>query len=284
MAETKNVLLKDIERKKRRRSIIINTLAGIGAAALFTLLGFVSNSQSKAHCWSLEVKVKEQNHQFFVDTTSIRNAVLDVAPNLIGQEMGTIDMAAIYKKLDENPSIREAHVVTTVDGRCLIEVVQRNPIARIINADGSQFYLDTDGFTMPLSEHYTAKVPVFTGELLEKMQSGSVVELSKDSTWAYSSRLDDIYWFTKSIAANEFWSAMVEHVHFGNDGKMAIIPRVGNHRVVIGDISNLEMKMKKLMTFYANTIHTRDLNQYATISAEYDGQIVCVKRVGYMAQ
>jgi cell division protein FtsQ len=110
------------------------------------------------------------------------------------------------------------------------------------------------------------------------MSGTSVVEMQKDQQWAYDSQLDDIYVFTKTIQQNEFWSSMVEHVHIGADRKMEIIPRLGNSKLIVGNVENLELKLKKLMTFYANTIHTRDLNMYSAIDAEYDGQIVCVKR------
>lgn len=279
MAEAKNILLSEIERKKRRRRLLLNGLALLGGIGLFTLLGFVGHKQGQTKCWKVEVHVKGGTPgQLFVDSASVTKALLTADPDLIGKEVSQVPITYLHETLLKNPSIREAHVVATVDGRCIVEVEQRTPIARVIPAEGDHFYIDDQGFTMPLSNQSAARVPVFTGAVHEKLQSKSIVELAADSAWAWSSRLDEMYIFTKTIAQNEFWKAMVDHVHFGSDGKMAIIPRVGNHRVVIGSTDNLEMKLKRLMTFYTNTIHERDLNVYSEIHVEYDGQVVGVKR------
>ena len=43
----------------------------------------------------------------------------------------------------------------TIDGGLKVDVKQRNPIIRIINADGDSYYLDDEGKLMPLSDKYT---------------------------------------------------------------------------------------------------------------------------------
>jgi cell division protein FtsQ len=278
VSKAQNSFLSDIDRRKRRKRWLINGLGLFGGVALFSLLGFVGHRQSATKCWRIEVNVEDAEGKYFVDSASVVNALLAEDPSIIGKEVSKINLNRLHHQLTEDPAIREAYVVVTVDGRLVVNVRQRQPFARVITTSGKQFYIDREGFTMPLSDYYTAKVPVFTGQLEEQLQEKSILELTNDSAWAYTTHLDEIYLFTRVIEGNEFWSAMVEHVHFGADGKMSIIPRVGNHRLVIGSVDQLELKLRKLMTFYANTLHQRDLNAYAEIHAEYDGQIVCVKR------
>ncbi|MBX7050512.1 MAG: hypothetical protein K1X54_00610 [Flavobacteriales bacterium] len=272
-----NTLQKDIQRRKRRRMILINTLAVIGAVVLFTLLGFVGKRQHDAVCWKLDVQVETVGDKKYIDEALVTRLANSATDQIVGKPLNEIDLVAIHNKLAENSSVREAHVYTTVDGRCIIKVQQRTPIARIFTASGQSFYLDKDGFTMALSDHYTAKVPVFTGDIQENMSNESILDHVQDAEYLNATMLDDIYTLTNFITSNEFWNAQVEHVHVSN-GEFEIIPRVGNHRLKIGDASNLEEKFRKLMAFYANTIHTRDLNQYSTIDVEYRGQVVCVKR------
>jgi cell division protein FtsQ len=128
-------------------------------------------------------------------------------------------------------------------------------------------------------QHFTPpKVPVFVGAINEQMQSMSILERKNDKDFLNASLLDDIYALTTYIAGNEFWSAQVEHIHVNGNREFEIIPRVGNHKINLGKVENLEVKMRKLMAFYANTIQKKDLNQYTTIDVQYDGQVVCVKR------
>lgn len=278
MSNTGNTYIKDIQRRKRWRMIAINSMAVVGAVAIFTLLGFAGKKQSDATCWKLDVTVLGDEEKKYIDETIITKIAETATDKIVGKKVNEIDIAAIHKKLAENSSVKEAHVFTTVDGRCVIEVKQRTPIARILNADGTSFYLDKDGFTMALSSHYTAKVPVFTGVINEKMSQESILNYAPESDYLKSTLLDDIYVLTNFISGNEFWKAQVEHVRISAQKEFEIIPRVGNHLITIGDATNLEEKFRKLMAFYANTIHTRDLNAFSSINVEYDGQVVCVKR------
>lgn len=268
---------KDIQRRKRRRMILINSLAIVGAIVLFTLLGFVGKKQHDAVCWKLDVQVETVGDVKYIDEALITRLANAATDKIVGKPVNEIDLVAIHTKLAENSSVREAHVYTTVDGRCMIRVQQRTPIARIFTASGQSFYLDKDGFTMALSDHYTAKVPVFTGDIRENMGTESILDHQEDAEFLDATMLDEIYQLTDFINSNEFWKAQVEHIHVAN-GEFEIIPRVGNHRLKIGDATDLEEKFRKLMAFYANTIHTRDLNQYSSIDVEYRGQVVCVKR------
>jgi len=258
--------------------VAINSLAVLGAVAVFTLLGFASKKQSDATCWKLDVTVLGDEEKKYIDEALVTKIAQSATDEIVGKKVSEIDITAIHKKLAENSSIKKAHVFTTVDGRCVVQVKQRTPIARILNADGTSFYLDKDGFTMALSNHYTARVPVFTGVINEKMSEQSILDYPSDAEFLNTSMLDDIYVLTNFISKNEFWKAQVEHIRISAQKEFEIIPRVGNHLITIGDATNLEEKFRKLMAFYANTIHTRDLNAFSSINVEYEGQVVCVKR------
>jgi cell division protein FtsQ len=275
----KNILLKDIQRRKRRKSLVLNSLAIGGALALFTLLGFVHQNQKSKLCWKLDIQLDAPDGKAYLNQKVVSDLAHQAVENIEGEPIDKIDIKAIHNKILENSIVKEAYVYTSVDGRCVVQVKQRTPIARIFNEDGSSFYLDKDGFTMALSNYYTAKVPVFVGNIHEKMQSTSILDHAGDQGFLAQTKLDDIYTFTKFIDENEFWKAQVEHVHINSAGDFEIIPRMGNHKINIGDCSELAEKFKKLMAFYANTVHSKDLNDYSSIHLEYDGQVVCVKRM-----
>lgn len=257
---------------------LINSAAITGAIILFTLLGFVGKKQHDAVCWKLDVEVEGVGEKKYIDEEHVVTIAKSATDKIVGKQLNEIDITAIHKKLAENSSIREAHVYTTIDGRCVIRVQQRTPIARIFTTEGNSFYLDKDGFTMALSNHYTAKVPVFTGVINEKMRQVSILGGQVDEAFLEATLLDDIYRFTNYITSNPFWKAQVEHVYINSEGEFEIIPRVGNHRIKMGAATDLEEKFRKLMAFYANTIHTQDLNVYSVINVEYDGQVVCARR------
>lgn len=273
MTPPKNTKTAEVKRRKRWQMIAINVLAVTGACALMVLLGFVNKKQNNSICWKLDVEIEKAGEENFISEESIRSAIQSLSDSIVGIPVNRIDINRIHDVLVKNKSIREASVFTTVDGRCVVKAKQLAPVARIINLDGTGFYLDKDGYTMPLSNQHTAHVPVFTGNISEQMITGSV--LAKDSTFCSRSLLDEIAAFTAFISENVFLKAQVEHVFINAEKKFVVIPRVGDHEIVFGDISNLEMKYKKLMAFYMHELPQRNLNKYASINLEFAGQLVC---------
>ncbi|MFN0031635.1 MAG: cell division protein FtsQ/DivIB [Flavobacteriales bacterium] len=278
MKAGKNILQHDLKRHKRRRMWLVNGLAITGGLVLFTLLGFVHKKQKDTTCWKMEVLVNAPDGKKFISEATITRIAMQAQDSILGSRVDAINLKTIHEQVAAISSVKDARVYTTVDGRLMISVSQRTPVARIFNHQGESFYLDDDGFTMALSDECPARVPVFVGSIPDQVREGSFMDKTTDGSYMQSTMLDDIYAFTNFISANEFWKAQVEHVHVNNAGEFEIIPRVGSHRINMGKAENLEEKFKKLMAFYAHTVHTNDLNKYSMINVEYNGQIVCVRR------
>lgn len=268
---------KVMRRKRRWRAIAINSMAVVGALALFALLGFVGKNQSETKCHSIEIEIKNPNGHAFVSEAQVMKSVLEVGDSITGELVRNIPLDQIHESVLSNGAVREASVYTTIDGRLRVEIQQKTPIARILNANGQSFYLDEQGFTMPLSDLYSADVPLFTGNLTEKMMDRSIFELKNDTSFIRRSKLDDIFEITKYISSNEFWSAQVEHIYLNANQDFVIVPRVGEHRIVLGSADNLENKFKKLMAFYVDVMPVKNLNTIKTINLKYKGQVVCEK-------
>ena len=275
--ERGNIFIQDIQKRKRLRVILVYSLALVGAIGLFVALGFVGKKQSDTRCWKLEVQVEPTAGHKFIDEQMVAALADSATDAILGKTLNEIDLGAIHKAVQQNSSVREAHVYTTVDGRCVIQVKQRMPIARIFNRTGESYYLDSEGHTMQLSDLTAVKLPVFTGEIEDGMRSGSVFENVPDSV-ALKSTLDEIYQFTQVVARDTFWSAQIEHVYVNPALEVEIIPRVGDARVNVGYIYNMESKLKKLRAFYEHAVIHDDIDRFSTIKAQYDGQVVCVKR------
>jgi len=264
-------------RRKRWQTLAMNALALFFAGAVLSLLGFANRQRSEMPIRQLDVYLVSESGKAFVDSATVRQMVFRESPELIGTPSGKVNLGAIHQAVVSHPAIHHAQVYHTLDGRCIVRVHQRQPIARILNRDGSGFYLDEEGFCMPLSKHSSAHVPVFTGRIQEAMCDLPVPVLAKDPEWREKSRLDDVYDLTRFLQNHAFLAAQTEHVIFNEHGEMELIPRVGNHRILIGDAENLDLKFRKLMAFYSHVLHTRDLNVYKRINLKFDNQVVCEK-------
>lgn len=264
-------------KSRRMRMVLVNSLALAGAVGVISLLGFARHAHSTVPVHRIEIRLSGGGGHEFLDSAEIRSAILREVPGLIGTPAREIDLQKIHSRLATHPVVARAEVYATVDGRFRVHIRQRDPIARILNSDGSGFYVDRSGYCMPLSRQYTAHVPVFTGHLQETRPELPIHALATDTLWSRRSHLDEIYSFAQFLQENDFMAAQTEHVVVASNGDLQIIPRVGNHQINFGDPESLGLKFRKLMTFYAQTLHQRDLNQYRTINLKYANQVVCEK-------
>lgn len=275
----KNTLVSEERKKKRKRRMVRNAVAIIGGLAVLVILVVAGMNQKAENCWKLEVKIEPSNGQYFVSEAQIVKLVQPQGDELVGKPIKSIPIDKIHHLIAENPCVKEAQVFTTVDGRCVIKISQRSPIARFFNSDGSSFFIDKDGFVFPSNGANPLKLPLFVGNLDEKMMKTSINEKIKEKDWTKKTMLDEMYSLSKFILQDPFLTAQVEHIFIDAKRNLVLVPRVGDHEIYIGDVSHLPMKFKKLKTFYASVGATHDLNKFKSIHLEYEGQVVCERKM-----
>lgn len=250
----------------------------LSAFAVVALLGFVDRSGSSVPVRSISVSMVKGQGLYFIDPDALRLQVVNGAGPVIGTAVGKVDETAIEMRLRSIPCVASADVYHTLDGVLHIRVAKREPIVRVINADGSGFYIDREGWTMPLSAGYTARVLVVTGQLAEPFATAAPVNVNAipDSV-SHQVRCKSILAMARTLDADPLWNAMFEQVVMDADGDMELIARVGPPRVRIGDGSNLEQRLNKLRTFYTRGIPQTDWRRYRMIDLRFNDQVVCTK-------
>ena len=140
------------------------------------------------------------------------------------------------------------------------------------------YYIDEDGKVMSLSDTYVARVPVFNGHIKYGDHYKSIHDLSVNDPKGQI--LEEIYCLATIINNDEFLSSQIVQVFINKEGEFEMIPRVGNQRILFGNIDKAEEKFNKLKTFYTNrnSISAKELNMYDTLNVMYNNQIVCSKR------
>ena len=72
--------------------------------------------------------------------------------------------------------------------------------------------------------------------------------------------------------------AQVEQIDVTKEGQIRLVPRVGEHILILGTADDVEKKLERLMNFYKNGLDNVGWNKYRSISVAYDNQVVCKKR------
>ncbi|MCC6838616.1 MAG: hypothetical protein IT230_00510 [Flavobacteriales bacterium] len=266
-----------------RAKHILRLAAILGAgAALMALLGFVEHRAEQVAVREVRVQVRAAAEVHFTDAEALKLEVDKATGPVIGTSVNDLDETAIERHLRAIPSLADADVYHTMDGVLHVRARQRQPIVRVVNADGTGFYIDRDGWTMPLDPNYTARVMAVTGQLAEPFANRPPVNLvhAPDSLFRHlHSRA--IHAMARTISQDPFWSALFPQAVMDADGEITLIPGVGMMRIRIGDGSHLQQRLAKLRLFYQQGIPQTDWRMYSTIDLRFNDQVVCAKRPAF---
>ncbi len=189
--------------------------------------------------------------------------------NLTGLPIEEIDVDRVERVLEEEAFIEGADVFIDAKNHVNISLTQREPIVRIIDEEDFNYYLDKDGFKMPLSPHFTARVPVATGKI--QLFEPDYLERKQNT-------IKDIFLLTKFIRNHTFLNAMVEQIYIDKDQQIVLIPKIGRQKIILGNLDDLEEKIDNLEVYYKEGVPYEGWQKYKTINLTFKDQVVCKKR------
>jgi cell division protein FtsQ len=240
----------------------------ISLAGVVVLLGFINVKKQTVKCTDVKILIPGADN--FIEREEIDAILKEDQGILLGRNLENINIHRIEQKLQSNPYIAFAKVYVDMDGVLHIEVKQRQPILRILNADGQDFYIDNDGLKMPISANFTANVLVATGNISEVF--------GKRIDTLHTKLAKDLYRTAQFIKKDTLWDNQIEQIVVDSQKDMELIPRVGDQRIILGNADSLEIKMKNLLIFYKKAMPQVGWDAYKTINIKYTNQIVCEKR------
>ena len=219
------------------------------------MFGFSKQRNEVRKITKIDIEFKEENRLFI--TENMVNKMLiqnkDSAKS-IGKE--TLDLNQLEKSLNSNPMIKSAEVYVTVNGAVKADIKQKTPIARVSTKES--YYIDDDGLYMPLSNNFTARVPLVTGFIKRN-------------------DLKNVYTVANKIKDDEFLMKNVIEIRQDFDHTIYLKLRQCNFEVKLGSVSFLDKKINNLKAFYQKNLHDKTLNNYSKVNLQFDNQVVCTK-------
>jgi cell division protein FtsQ len=252
-------------------------LWGVIIIYLFVVSGFISIQQHNTVCNKVKVIVTDSTSRRFIRQGDIRDILKKNKKICIGDPLNKINTNDIEQMVLSNTIIKDCKVFTTVDGKINIEVNQREPIVRIIDGKGQSYYLDMDGSIINKSRRFTPRLLVVNGNIRTPFSLNKVENIFDKRFDKTAIRLRDIYTLANFINNDDFWNAQIEQLYVNSKGEFEMIPRVGPHIIILGDIEDYKAKFDKLWLFYNEGLNYVGWNQYQKINLKYKDQVVCTK-------
>lgn len=220
---------------------------------------FFKGSRQNDVCKQLLISLQDDGNMRFVSEANIETALKNASINPVGRMMKTIDTDKIEKELLRNEVIDRVDAYKTPSAIIRVDVKQKKPVLRVIGTEGN-FYVDSKGSLMPVSRRYTAHVPLASGYVRKDFAT------------------TDLYKFALFLQENEFWNNQIEQIYVHPDRDIELIPRVGNHRIMLGTLDDFTGKLDNLMLFYQQAIPKMGWEKYRIINLKFKNQIVCTKK------
>ncbi len=99
----------------------------------------------------------------FLSSEIVNKMLIQSNDSLLFKQKDVVALKVMEQQLLVHPMIKNVQLYTIPQGELFVEVEERTPVLRVIGE--KSFYLDNTGFKMPLSNRYTATVPLFYGEI-----------------------------------------------------------------------------------------------------------------------
>lgn len=236
-------------------------------SGLVVLMSFVSSKKNTVAITNVKILIPGADN--FIEREEIDAVLKQSQGSLIGRKLEEVNLQDIEKKIKSNPYIALATVYADMDGVIHIEIKQRQPILRVINANGQDYYIDRNGLKMPVSPNFTADVLVANGNVMEHFTGRVDTLITKLAR--------DLYETALFIKKDTLWDAQIEQLFVNDKADIELIPRVGNQRIILGSADSLDVKMRNLLAFYKQAMPKVGWDTYKTINVKYTNQVVCVK-------
>jgi len=235
----------------------INSIKIIIVLAVVSIFFAFSSSQNNAKPISeVEVSFIGDNN-LFISKTKVDKLLIQNNDYIKCVSKDILDLKALENKLSSHDMIENSEVYISINGILKIDIKQRNPYARVIS--DSSFYIDNNGTKMPLSDNYSARVLLVHG-------------LNDESN------IDYVFKLIKTIRDDEFLNLNVTDILI-NNSDISLRVRNCNFEVLVGDLNNLETKIKNFKAFYQKAYRDKILNNYKKVNLQFNNQIVCTKYI-----
>ncbi|MDX1911993.1 MAG: cell division protein FtsQ/DivIB [Saprospiraceae bacterium] len=216
----------------------------------------------------LQVTVKElPGGNKLISERDVRQALLTAfGSDLENSELATLEVERMERVLEGDPFVKNADAYIDQNNQVHIHIEQREPLLRVLDNNGGNYYLDATGKKMPPSKNFAARVIVATG---------NVSPYTPEFREKRRSTLKDLFLLAQTLLADEFLADFIQQIHVNNAGEFTLVPLIGDQKIVLGPARKLDEKLRNLKIFYQEAMPYEGWRKYETINLKYSGQVVC---------
>lgn len=262
---------------KKKALLLIFIFLGV-----LTVVGLIwsNNNHKKLKCSKIEIKIDYKEADPFFTEDEILDYLKSKAVKIKDESIKNINEKYIEEIIDNYPYVLKSNAYLTLNGVLVLQIEQRKPIVRIVNKFDQQFYLDLFGVKMPISDKFTANVPIASGNInsiYAPFSPDNKNNRSDTINFINDSILYNIFKVANFVNGNKFFYSLIDQIYVNQNAEIELIPKFNEHTIILGNVENLEEKFFKLDVFYRKALKETGWDKYKMINLKFDNQVVCTR-------
>ncbi|MGE5356076.1 MAG: cell division protein FtsQ/DivIB [Deltaproteobacteria bacterium] len=248
------------------KNIIKRIVFIAGAIAIIVILVFAVSHKSETEVANVNVELSSENPVKLINEQDILTFLYKATgTKLNNRDIRQLDIGKLEKLLDGSSYIKNAEIFIATNGVLNIQCELNDPIMRVTGKQRDDFYFDKDGNIIPLSRRATCRVPLLSGNL----SSIDFKKINKEGTSAFQ-----LLELGKKINEDHFLNALIEQIYVDNNGKLVLIPKVGDQKLEFGKLTGIDEKLEKIKVFYKTGMAGSGWKKFRILNLEWEGQVV----------
>ncbi|MFN7098803.1 MAG: cell division protein FtsQ/DivIB [Flavobacterium sp.] len=220
------------------------------------LFSFTSKRNENRKLKGVEILFVEETSPF-VKQEAVNKLLIENNGDAKSIQKLALDLNSLEHTLNSQKMIKQSDVFVTIDGVLKAVIKQRTPIARIFVGERS-FYVDYEGNKMPLSNNFTARVPLVSGAI-ESVNN------------------EDLIAALKMIYDDDFLKKNIIGMEIMPNASLKMYNRNFDYRIDFGNLKNAATKFRNYKAFFQKAVLDNSLEKYKKIDLRFTDQVVCTK-------
>lgn len=255
--------------KKHIKKIMVTLSWSLLAVLCVWLLVAAIGRQDAAVCKKVIINVYGNGSNLFIDKKDVMQ-IINSQNNgqAVGQKISSLHLSRMEAELRKNDWVHQVQLYIDNHKNLRVEIEESVPVARIFTSSQKSFYVDSGLAVLPLSDKFSARLPVFTNFPAE------VNGFRKSD----SALLKQMVVLANIINHDEYLMAMIAQIDMNPSGQFEMIPKIGRQVILFGNADEAKQKFDKLKIFYRTVIKKLGWQKYSTINLQFKDQVVAVIR------
>ena len=239
----------------------------LASAAVLASVGLVARNEDDKSFKKIIINVENQYDNYFIDENDVMHLISEGGTQkILGAGYESLSLKKIENRIKTHKFVNSTEVFKDFKGNLFVNITQNRPIARIIRQYSAHAYIGSEGQILPVSERFTARVPLLSGPYTDKLVKQDLTQTEEGKA---------LFELLQFIESDPFWKAQIAQLDIDSRGNIVMYPQVTRQYIEFGKAEQIEQKFRKLKIFYTKILPSKGWNSYRKVNVKYQDQIIC---------